>query len=69
LFQQDFEYLGHVVRPGELLVNQKSLKSVAQALPPRNQTELKSFLSMCNVYGRFIKNYAHIAKPLVGETP
>jgi len=68
LFQQEFEYLGHVVRPGELLVNQKSLKSMAQALPPRNQTELKSFLSMCNVYGRFIKNYAHIAKPLTKLT-
>jgi len=64
LFQQEVEYLGHVVRPGQLLVNQKNIKSVAQALPPRNQTEIKSFLGMCNVYRRFIKDYAHIAKPL-----
>jgi len=68
LFQQEVEYLGHVVRPGQLLVNQKNIKSQAQALPPGNQTELKRFLGMCNVYRRFIKDYAHIAKPLTKLT-
>jgi len=63
LFQQEVEYLGHVVRPGQLLVNQKNIKSLAQALLPRTQTELKSFLGMCNVYRRFIKDDAHIGKP------
>ena len=67
LFQQEVEYLGHVVRPGQLLANQKNIKSLAQALPPRNQTELKSFLGMCNVYRRFIKDYAHISKPLTNQ--
>jgi len=68
LFQQEVEYLGHVVRPGQLLVSQKNIKILAQALPPRNQTELKSFLGMCNVYRRYIKDYAHIAKPLTKLT-
>jgi len=68
LSQQKVEYLGQVVRPGQLLVNQKNIKSLAQALPLRNQTELKSFLGMCNVYRRFIKDYAHIAKPLTKLT-
>jgi len=68
LFQQEVEYLGHVFRPGQLLVNQKNIKSMAQALPPRNQTECKSFLGMCNVYRRVIKDYAHIAKPLTKLT-
>jgi len=68
LFQQEVEYLGHVFLPGQLLVNQNNIKSLAQALPPRNQTELKSFLGMCNVYWRFVKDYAHIAKPLTKLT-
>jgi len=68
LFQQAVEYLGHVVRPGQLLVNQKNIKSLTQALPRRIQTELKSFLGMCNVYRRFIEDYAHIAKPLTKLT-
>jgi len=67
-FQREVEYLGHIVRPGQLLVNHKKIKSLARALPPRNQTELKSFLSMCNVHRRFIKDYAHIAKPLTKLT-
>ena len=64
LLQQKVKYLGHVVRPGRLLVNQKSIKGMAQALPPRSQTEFKSSLGMCNVYQRYINDYAHIAKPL-----
>ena len=68
LFQQELECLGHVVRPGQLLVNRKNIKSLAQALPPRNRTELKSFLGMCKVYRRFIKDYARIAKPLTKLT-
>ena len=68
LFQQEVEYLGHVFRSGQLLVNQKNIKSLAQAIPPRNQTELKSILGMCNVHWRFIKDYAQIAKPLTKLT-
>jgi len=68
LFQQEVQYLENVVRPGQLLMNEKSIKSLAQALPPRNQTEPKSVLGMCNVYRRFIKAYAHIAKPLTKLT-
>jgi len=68
LFQKEVDYLGHVVRPGQLLVNQKNIKSLAKALPPRNQTELESFPGMCNVYRPYIKDYAHIAKPLTKLT-
>jgi len=68
LFQQEVEYLGHVVRLGQLPVNQKNIKSLAQALLPRNQTELKSLLGMCNVYRSFIKDYARVAKPLTTPT-
>jgi len=68
LFQQEVGYLGHVVRPGQLLVNQENIKSLAQELPPRTQTELKSFLGMCNLYRRFIKDYGHITKPLTKLT-
>jgi len=49
-------------------VNLKNIESLAKALPPRNQTELKSFLGMCSVYRRFIKDYAHIAKTLTKLT-
>jgi len=68
MFQQEVEYLGHVLRPRQLLVNHKNIKNLAQALPPRNQTEIKSFLGMCNVHRRLIMDYAHIATPLTKIT-
>jgi len=45
-FRQEVNFQGHVVRPVQLLVNQKSIKSLAQVPPARNQPELKSFLDM-----------------------
>jgi len=64
LFHETFEYLRQFFRRWQLMVNQKKFKSLAQSLPSGNLTELKSFLGLCNVYRRFIKDYAHIAKPL-----
>jgi len=49
-------------------VNKKKIKSVARALPSRNHKALKSFLGLCEVYRRFIKGYAHIAKPRTRRT-
>ena len=40
LFQQEVEYLGHSVRPGQLLLNRTNIKILARTLPPRKQTEL-----------------------------
>eukprot|EP00170_Pyropia_yezoensis_P001388 contig_6141_g1392 len=52
------EYLGHVLTPGELRVNKKNIKALRHARQPKTQMELKSFLGMCNVYRRFVRDYA-----------
>ena len=64
LFTQEVEYLGHVVRPGRLSVNEKNLRAIRKAQYPRTQTQMRSFLGMCNVYRRFTKGFAKVAKPL-----
>ena len=63
-FQDSVEYLGHVIRPGELVFNPKNVSALAEAKPPRTQTKLRSFLGMCNVYRRFVDHFAKIAVPL-----
>eukprot|EP00171_Calliarthron_tuberculosum_P022431 IDg22431t1 len=64
LFKQTVDYLGHVVRPGLLSVSEKNTASIKEAIFPESQTQLRSFLGMCNVYRRFVPNYARTAAPL-----
>ena len=45
-FQESGEYLGHIIRPGELHVHPKNVSALAEAKPPRTHTKLSSFLGM-----------------------
>jgi len=40
------------------------MAALAKVGHPRTKTQLSSFLGMCNVYRRFVANYARIAAPL-----
>jgi len=63
LLSNEVEYRGHVVRPGRLSVNEKNLKAIKKAVFPKIQTQLRSFLGMCNVYRKFTVDFAKTVKP------
>jgi len=63
-FSDEVEYLGHIVRPGQLHVRNKKVDALKHAKLPTKQTQLKSFLGLCNVYRRLVKDFAKRAKPL-----
>jgi len=46
LFQEEVEYLGHIVGRGHIRVNEKNLVRLRHAEPPRTKKNLRSFLSM-----------------------
>ena len=64
LFQEEVEYLGHIVGWGQLKVRNKNIRGIKEASPLRCKKDLGSFLGMCNVYWRFVKDYAQVARPL-----
>ena len=63
-FTDAVKYLGHVIRPGTLAVDEVATAAVTKTKPPKTQKELCSFLGLCNVYRRFVPNYSHVATPL-----
>lgn len=62
-FVQTVDYLGPVIRAGELHVVTKNTHAIAGFKDPRNQTQLLSFLGLCNGYRRFVLNFARLRRP------
>jgi len=64
LCRDEVEYLGHIVRPGRRSVNEKNLKALRRVKLLKTQTQMRSFLGLCNVYRRFAANFAKLSAPL-----
>jgi len=68
LFQEEVEYLGHIVSRGELKVQDRNIRGLKEASPLRCKKDLRSFLGMCNVYRRCVKDFAQVARPSAATT-
>jgi len=64
----DFEYFGHIFRPGHFHVHDKIVDALTNASFPTTKTWLIIFLWMCNVYRRFVKDFAKREQPLNAMT-
>ena len=62
------EYLGHVLSDMGITVESSKIDAIDQWPIPKCKTDVQSFLGMVNFYRRFIKNCAHIARPLTQLT-
>ena len=57
-FVEKIKYLVHVVRTGTLEVDAARTTALEQVRYPQTQTQLGSFLGLCNVYRQFVPHYA-----------
>ena len=67
-FQDRVEYLGHVISPGKLAVADKYADALRECEFPKSLTQIRSFLEACNVYRRFVRDFAKVARPLTEMT-
>ena len=61
---KEITFLGHKVSEEGMKPRDEGLRGIAEMAPLWNYTEIRRFLSTTRFFWYFIKNYAHIAKPL-----
>ena len=61
---QSVRYLGHLIDEKGLHPNEQKVQAIIKMPPPKNVSELKSFLGMVNYHMKFLPNCATVAQPL-----
>ena len=64
LFRQQVLYLGHVITPDGVGTDPQKIEAIKTWTQPKTETEVRSFLGLASYYRRYIKGFAHTAKPL-----
>lgn len=63
-FEDYTNYLGHLIQPCRPGISRRETYSICGFQPPANVIELKSILSLCNVFLRFLSNFTSLVTPL-----
>ena len=62
--REEIEYLGLVIKEGEVHMDPAKVEAVRTWPTPRNLRDVRGFLGFANFYRRFIQNFSKIARPL-----
>ncbi|XP_021979374.1 uncharacterized mitochondrial protein AtMg00860-like [Helianthus annuus] len=65
---REVQFLGHVINADDILVDPSKVEAVMKWVPPKNPSEVRSFLGLAGYYRRFIQDFSKIALPLTKLT-
>lgn len=60
----DVEFLGFIIGPGGIHMDDKKIQAILQWESPRNVKALQSFIGFANFYRRFTKDFSNTIQPL-----
>ena len=58
------KFLGHIVSEHGIQVNPEKIAAVEKFPTPKSVSDVRSFLSLCSFYRKFISFFSKLAKPL-----
>ena len=61
---QEVGFLGHIVSSDGIQVDPSKISAIVEWKPPKNVTEVRSFLGLVGYYRRFVKGFSMIATPM-----
>ena len=64
ILQEEILYLGSMISLNKVRPDPKKVQGIVAAQPPRDRTELRSFLGRAGYLRAFIPNFSEIARPL-----
>ena len=64
LIQQRTPFISHVLTPNGLETDPGKVEAVSEFPIPKTLNDLCSFLGLAGYYGKFVKGYSAIARPL-----
>ena len=62
--KSEIEYLGMLIREGQVLMDPVKTKAVTTWPTPQNLKDVRGFIGFANFYRRFIKDFSKICRPL-----
>lgn len=61
---EEYKLLGYIISTDGIRPNPEKSRDIKELPNPQTQKEIKSFLGLLAYYGKFIRDFAEITKPL-----